>query len=108
MYETHLWMLFILGIITTAGTYGGIATQYAAVGNFVVWTVFGMAAASTTVALGDGTTMTVGASALSYVAYANAIGGWLPWFVTIYEWYTEEEKQIERNTGTLEELMHGQ
>lgn len=109
MYEAHLWMVFIIGVLASIGTYGGIATQYAAIINLISWSLIGMGAASTTVLTGDGSTMIVGEQAvgLVYFAYFNAIAGLLPWFVTIYEWYTQEEAAINQNSPGLEGLTNG-
>jgi hypothetical protein len=104
-------MLFIVGALASIGTYGGIGTIYAAILNLFAWMLIGMGVASTTVALGDGSTMVVGANAvgLSYFAYLNAVGGLVPWFVTIYEEFQREEAPLEQaNSNELEELMYGE
>lgn len=109
MYEIHLWMLFVVAVFAMMGTFGGIATQYAAIINFFAWMVLGMAIPSTTIAFGDGSTAVVGSSAtgFTYLAYIIAIGGWVPWFVTIYEWYTEETSNLSKHDADqLEDLMN--
>lgn len=110
MYETHLLMLFLVGVLASIGTYAGIGTVYAAPLNLIAWILLAMAVPSTTIALGDGTTTTVGAQAvgLTYMAYINAVGGLLPWMVTIWEWYQEEEDQVAGQTAqSVEEMLHG-
>jgi len=111
MYETHLLMLFVAGILASIGTYAGIGTLYTGILNLVAWMLIGMAVPSTTVSIGSGVTMDVGANAigLSYFAYLNAIGGLVPWLVTIYVEFQAEEAQLEQaNAIDLEEAMYGE
>lgn len=109
MYEIHLWMLFALAVLTGIGTFGGVATQYTAVLNFFAWMLLGMAIPSTTLTLGDGSTTVVGQNAVSfaYLAYLIAVTGWVPWFVTLYEWYVGEERAQYRTNSDLEAMLHG-
>lgn len=109
MFEIHLWMLFAIGVLASIGTYAGIGTVYAGLLNLVAWLLIAVTVPTTTVPLGDGSTMTVGANAvgLTYFAYINAVGGLVPWLVTLFEWYKAEEQQVTDQQPDLEELIDG-